>query len=245
MAILPNLNLPFEFIKNITIAKPVTRLAQNAIEELNRIDVTILRKAINTVKNKNIAALGMVNYLERKVKFNEILTRPSTEWSKETIQDVATAFQMSAKNLAVMDAIVSISILNDTDLEDELKTENITQPTDTELTENRRIIWQHPAPGKPLEAPYVVLVAVEQYDEDEATKVIQSILSQLVVHDGYRIPKAAKAKLTGEIFKLPEEALKFAEKSRRLNAATPEIPKEMGPAGRKKVDTSSLRRSDL
>jgi len=187
-----------DFLQNITLNKPVTRLAQNAINKLNGANANTLSKAINTVKNKDIAALGLVNYIERKARFSEILNKPASEWNQETIQDMAAAFQMNTNELKVMDAIVSISVLNDPDLDDEIRIENTSAATDTALQENRRIVWQYPKAGTPLDPPYVVLVAVEHQDEEEAAKVIESIMNQLVSHQGYKIPKAARAKLSGQ-----------------------------------------------
>ena len=57
--------------------------------------------------------------------------------------------------------IVAIAILNEPDLEAELRGENTTVAGPGDLLENRRITWQYPPPGTPLSPPYVVLVAGE------------------------------------------------------------------------------------
>jgi hypothetical protein len=102
---------------------------------------------------------------------------------------------MTADKLEVMDSIVSLAILNDPDLEGELQAENTPETTEGDLLENRRIVWQYPPPGTPLEPPYLVLVAVEHRDVAQAEEVVQTILGQLVDYQGYKIPKTAAQKL--------------------------------------------------
>jgi hypothetical protein len=85
--------------------------------------------------------------------------------------------------------------LNDPDLKGELQAENTAEATEGDLLGNRRIVWQYPPPGTVLQPPYLILVAVERTDTRRAEDVIQSILGDLVDHQGYKIPKAAAQKL--------------------------------------------------
>ena len=177
------------------IQKTTTQLAQGAITQLNGANPEVLREAINTIRSKNIAAGGLINYLERKVKVGEVLQQLAANWSDETKRDFAEAFQMDAGKLPVMDLIVSIAILNDPDLDEEIRIENTPETTEGDLLENRRIVWQYPQPGTPLEPPYVVLVAVEHKDVAKAEDVVKSIFGELVDFEGYKIPKLATQKL--------------------------------------------------
>jgi hypothetical protein len=104
---------------------------------------------------------------------------------------------MDRNKLEVMDPIVSIAILNDPELEEELRVENTPQTTDKDLLENRRIVWQYPPPGTPLEPPYLILVAVEHQDVVKAEEVLQSILGELMNYQGYKIPKTTVQRLRG------------------------------------------------
>jgi hypothetical protein len=177
------------------LPKTTTQLAQGAITQLNGASPEVLREALQTIRSKNIAAGGLINYLERKVKVGEVLQQLASNWSEETKRDFAEAFQMDAGKLPVMDLIVSIAILNDPDLDEEIRIENTPETTEGDLLENRRIVWQSPPPGTPLDPPYLVLVAVEHEDVAKAEEVVKSILGELVDHQGYKIPRAAAQKL--------------------------------------------------
>lgn len=180
---------------SIPVSKTTTQLAQGAIKQLKEVEPTALREALNAIQSKNIVAAGLMNYLERKVKIGEVLNKFAKDWADDTKQDFTEAFPMEAGKFAVMDSIVSIAILNDPDLEEELRIENTPETTEADLLENRRIVWQYPPPGTILEPPYLVLVAVEHQDIARAEEVIQSILGELIVHQGYKIPKSAAQKL--------------------------------------------------
>jgi hypothetical protein len=78
-----------------------------------------------------------------------------------------------------MDAIVSLAILNDRDLEDEIIFENTSDTSTADLTDNRRIVWQYPPAGTVLQPPYVILVAVEYRDIATAADIYKSIADQL------------------------------------------------------------------
>ena len=97
----------------------------------------------------------------------------------------------TADKLPVMDAMVSISILNDPDLKNELQAENTTSASQADLLENRRIVWQWPQPGTPFTPPYLIMVAVERQDTTQAQNIIQSIMGDLVDFQGFKIPSAA------------------------------------------------------
>jgi hypothetical protein len=180
-----------------TPQKTTTQIAQGAISLLSGANQAVVQEAVNTAKNRNVAAGSLMNYLERKVKIGEVLSELAAQWSVETRQDFAEAFQMPQDKPDVMDAIVSIAILNDPDLSDELLVENMPDATEGDLLENRRIVWQYPPPGTVLQPPFLVLLAVEHRDTKRAEDVIQSIVGSLVDYQGYKLPRAAVQKLTG------------------------------------------------
>src|SRR5262245_1153800 len=177
--------------------KTTTQIAQGAISLLSGANQAVVQEAVNTAKNRNVAAGSLMNYLERKVKIGEVLSELAARWSAETRQDFAEAFQMPQDKTDVMDSIVSVAILNDPDLSDELLVENMPDATEGDLLENRRIVWQYPPPGTVLQPPFLVLLAVEHRDTKRAEDVIQSIVGSLVDYQGYKLPRAAVQKLTG------------------------------------------------
>jgi hypothetical protein len=176
------------------MAKTTTQLAQAAIQQLSSANPEAVREAINTVRNKNVTAANLMNYLERKVIIGEVLNEMARDWQAQTKQDFAEAFQSSPERLDVMDSIVSLAVLNDKDLEAELRAENSTVPTDQDLMENRKVIWQYPAPGTVLQPPYVVLVAVEHAETIKTEEMVRSILGSLVDFQGFKVPQAAVQK---------------------------------------------------
>ena len=171
--------------------KTTTQLARGAMQQLNSVGTAVRDEAINTIKNRHLNPNGLMNYLERRVKVGEVLNELSKDWEAQTQQDFAEAFGMDTSKLSVMDAIVSLAILNDPELEDELRLENLGDTSETSLLENRRIVWQYPPPGTPLDPPYVVLVAVEHQDLAKAQQVIDEIIGQLTVQEGFKVPKPA------------------------------------------------------
>lgn len=198
---IPHLD-PEIFKAFVSIPKTTTILARDAIKQLEKAGSAVLKDAIDTIKPKVVAS-GLMNYLERKVKIGEVLGNPAKNWSDETRQDFASpsAFQMDKNKLEVMESIVSIAILNDSDLEEEILIENTPETTENDLLENRKIKWQYPAPGTPLDPPYVVLVAVEHADVTKAEDVVESIIGGLVDYQGYRVPKTVKPKQTRTFYK--------------------------------------------
>jgi len=179
------------------VNKTTTQIAQGAMNQLRGAAPGVIREAVSTIKNKNIAAAQLLNHLERKTRVGEVLNELANDWSAETKQDFAEAFQMtnSADKLPVMDAMVSIAILNDPDLKNELLAENTSDASQADLLENRRIVWQWPQPGTPFTPPYLIMVAVERQDTTQAQNIVQSIIGDLVDFQGYKVPTAAANKL--------------------------------------------------
>ena len=179
------------------VNKTTTQIAQGAMSQLRAADPAVVREAVSTIKNKNIAAGDLLNYLERRTRVGEVLNELAKDWTDQTVRDFAEAFQMPAttEKLPVMDSIVSVAILNDPDLKNELQAENTIDASQGDLLENRRIVWQWPQPGTPFTPPYLIMVAVERQDTAQAQNIIQSILGDLVDFQGYKIPSAAKQKI--------------------------------------------------
>ena len=177
--------------------KTTTQIAQGAMNQLRNATPAAVREAVSNIKNKNIAAGDLINFLERRTRVGEVLNELANDWSAQTKQDFAEAFQMpnTADKLPVMDAMVSISILNDPDLKNELQAENTTDASQADLLENRRIVWQWPEPGTPFTPPYLIVVAVEKSDTTQAQNIINSIIGDLVDFQGFKIPTAAANKL--------------------------------------------------
>ncbi len=177
------------------LPRTTTQLAQAAVRQLAGADSATLTKAVNALRSRNLRAAGLMDHLERKVKVGEVLSRLAKDWSRETRQDFVEAVPMDVKETAVMDAVVSIATLNDPDLEEEILAENLGEVTEENLLDQRAVVFQYPPPGTPLEPPYVVLVAVEHREVAEAEEVAESILDDLVEHQGYKLPSAAADKL--------------------------------------------------
>lgn len=179
------------------VDKTTTQIAQGAMNQLRAAAPAVVREAVSNITNKKIAAGQLLNTLERRTRVGEVLNELANDWSAETKQDFAEAFQMpnNADKLPVMDAMVSIAILNDPDLKNELLAENTSDASQGDLLENRRIVWQWPQPGTPFTPPYLIMVAVEHQDTAEAQKIVQSIIGDLVDFQGFKLPTAAANKL--------------------------------------------------
>jgi len=191
----PVITRPIVPVTPLFVAKTTTRLAQEAIKQLSGTDPNDVDRALNAIQSRNVPAARLVDYLERKVKIGEVLADLAARWTDETKGDFIEAFPMELDQLAVMDCVVSIAILNDPDLEDDIRNENTSETTQSDLLENRRIVWQYPPPGTPLDFSSPVLVAVEHEDVSRAADVIESILGDLVAYRGYKLPKVAVEKL--------------------------------------------------
>ncbi|HEX6283788.1 MAG TPA: hypothetical protein VFZ71_02895 [Pyrinomonadaceae bacterium] len=193
----PVFEIPPVVFRPPIVDKTTTQIAQGALNQLRGAAPAAVREAVSNIKNKNIAAGDLLNYLERRTRVGEVLNELANDWSAQTKQDFSEAFQMpnTADKLPVMDAMVSIAILNDPDLKNELQAENTTEASQGDMLENRRIVWQWPQPGTPFTPPYLMLVAVERQDTTQAQNIIQSIIGDLVDFQGYKIPTAAANKL--------------------------------------------------
>ena len=192
----PILDLP-PIIFRPPVDKTTTQIAQGAVNQLRTAAPAVVREAIANARNKNLEAGALLNFLERRTRVGEVLNELANDWSAQTRQDFAEAFQMpnTDEKLPVMDAMVSIAILNDPDLRNELQAENTTETSQADLLENRRIVWQWPQPGTPFTPPYLIMVAVERQDTTQAQNIIQSIIGDLVDFQGYKIPSAAAQRL--------------------------------------------------
>ena len=176
-------------------SKTTTQIAQGALNYLRGAPPASVGEAVTTVKNKQVPADGLMNYLEYKTRVGEVLNELAKDWSEQTRQSFAEAFQMNVGKLDVMDAIVSLAVLNDPELPDELMAENTTDATQGDLMENRRISWQWPPAGTQFNPPYLIIVAVERQDSRQAESVIQSVLGDLVDYQAYKIPSSVAKKL--------------------------------------------------
>ena len=211
-----------------------TELARSAIRQLSQADRSTLERTINVVRSKAISAAELIDYLEEKVKFNTVVGEFAEGWPSKTRQGFAQAFQMEPDQLAVMDSIVSIAILNDLDLESVLQIENKPEVTEADILENRRIAWQYPPPGTVLEPPYLVLVAVEHVDTAQIGEVVESIMGEITTYRGYKISKAAAGKLG-----------KPAREEIRREEEVIEKVRETEPKGRAVEFTRSARESRI
>ncbi len=175
---------PFFYLPNTT-----TLLARTAINLLRTANQDLVDEAIQTLANRRLTADAVMPYLEQNVHVAEVLEKLAKDWAPETVRVFANALQMDPAKTDIMDLIVAIAILNEPDLETELRGENVSDATASDLLQNRRITWQHPPPGTPLTPPYVVLVAVEQVDTSAADSEVQAILGELVDYKGFKIPR--------------------------------------------------------
>lgn len=167
-----------------------TELARQAIDLLRSTPPAVLNDAMTAITNVSIAPENLMAFLARRVLVGEVLGARADRWSGETREDFVDALNLGTARNEQMDAIVALAILNDPDLEQEVRGENLTEPTDVELIGNRRVVWQHPPPGTPLEPPYVVLIAVERQDVAQAESAVQSIFGALGEQRGFRVPTA-------------------------------------------------------
>ena len=64
-----------------------------------------------------------------------------------------------------------------------------------EAVENRRVIWQYPPPGTPMDPPFTVLLAVERVDVAAAQAAVDEITGRLGTFEGIRLPQATIRRL--------------------------------------------------
>ena len=177
------------------VTKTATQLAESAIVTLNNASPEVVEEALNTLRGRNVAADGLIDYLERRVRVGEVLNQLASTWSDTTVGDFADAFQMDRGKREVMDAIVAVGILNEPELDEEMLIENRPQPSDPELLDNRVIVQQWPPGGTVMQPPYLVLVAVEYRAVAEAQEQVDAIMNQLVEHTGIKLPRPAVERL--------------------------------------------------
>jgi hypothetical protein len=175
--------------------KTASQLARSAIVNLSDAPREIVEEAINAFTIRDLRAEGLLDYLERRVRIGEVLNQLARTWSEATVNDFAEAFRIDRSRTDAMDAIVSIAILNNPQLDEEVLAENLPEAATQEMVDNRVIVDQWPKEGTPLSPPYVVLVAVEYRDIATAEEVVRSILGDLVDHQGVKLPRAAAQKL--------------------------------------------------
>jgi hypothetical protein len=179
----------------VPTSRSATQLVRGAIDQLNSANAGIVNEAINAIKSRNLTGEGVMDYLERKVRVGEVLNQLARDWSATTRADFAEAFQMAPDRLEVMDALTSIAILNDRDLEHEIRGENLPQVAANDLRDNRRVVWQYPREGTPLRPPYVIIIAVEYQDVAQADDIVRSFTDQLGIYQGLKVPKSVIQKL--------------------------------------------------
>jgi len=160
--------------------RTATQLARGALAQLNGVGADPVGRAINAISSAGIAdGSGIMTLLERKTRIRAILDAFAASWDQTTKTDFSDAFPVPADQTDVMDAIVSLAILNDRDLEAEIIAENSSQTSTGDLTDNRQIVWQYPPAGTVLQPPYVILVAVEYRDIASAEDIFHSVADQL------------------------------------------------------------------
>jgi hypothetical protein len=179
----------------VPVSKTASQLARSAIVNLSDASREVLEEAINAFTIRDLRAEGLLDYLERKVRVGEVLNQLAQTWSESTLTDFAEAFRIDRARTAAMDAIVSIAILNDPELDQEILAENLPDAATEDLLDNRVIVDQWPQGGAPLNPPYLVLVAVEYRDVAGAEDVVRSLLGELAEHQGVKLPSAAVQKL--------------------------------------------------
>ena len=74
--------LPFPTIPIFSPEKTTTQIAQGAISLLSGANQSIVQEAVNTAKNRNVAAGSLMNYLERKVKIGEVLSELAARFNR-------------------------------------------------------------------------------------------------------------------------------------------------------------------
>jgi hypothetical protein len=173
-----------------------TQLARSSIAMLNLASSEVLREALDTVRGRQLRPTAVFNLIERRTPVREVLSEVADRWSATTRADFADALQMAPEKKEVADAVVSIGVLNKPDLEAELRAENGPAATQQDMLDNRVIVEQWPPGGSTMQAPYLVLVAVESRD-GAAEDAVQEILGQLVDFEGFKLPRGAVEKLEG------------------------------------------------
>jgi hypothetical protein len=194
IAVNPVMTLPVRF-PPIVLRPPVpqphvaTDLARRAVDQLRGTGENVVNDAIAAAHNAGLPPASLMAFLARKVLIGEVLGSPAAGWSDETRRDFAGALNIAVDRQDVMDAVVSLAVLNDPDLEQEMRGEHMTPASEADLLGSRRVVWQHPPPGTPLQPPYVVLIAVEHEQVAEAQEAVDAILGELTTLSGFRVPR--------------------------------------------------------
>ncbi len=187
------------FVPRFDGPQTMTKLAHSAIRNLSDINKDYLISALNTIVNKGIAPNALIDSLEQGVKFNEVMSELAQGWSQATKDNFVQYFSLPSAQLEVMDAIVSLAVLNDPKLEAQLRRENTPQPTPEDLLDGRKVLYQYPPPGSVLDPPYIILLAVEHIDTQAAQHVVNSIMMELadyrVREHTFKVTRAALQKL--------------------------------------------------
>ena len=129
------------------------------------------------------------------MRIGEVLIQVASTWSDTTVGDFATALKLDREKRPVMDALVAIAILNKPELDEEILIENTPQTTEQDLLDNRVIVDQWPKGGTVMQPPYMILVAVEYRAVADAQGVVDSIMGELVDHQGVKLPRGAAERL--------------------------------------------------
>jgi hypothetical protein len=202
-----------KYIPRTSGEKTATRIALSAIDQLSGAKASDLREALTAIKNKKVDPEELVEYIERRLTtraFKEVFEELADGWSSDTKAEFASpkVFQIDSNKADVADCVVSAALLNQPDLADSIRAENMPETTFQDLLENRRIVEQYPPAGTELGPPYLVLVAVEHEDVAGAEDVVEGILGKLVEYQGFMLPSVAVAKLRAGTtlpgFKKPE-----------------------------------------
>jgi hypothetical protein len=121
----------------------------------------------------------------------------ASEWSEATRADFGRAIRVEPTRFDLMDAIVSIAILNHPLIDEEVLGENIPEATEQDLLDNRVVMYQYPAAGAQLQPPYIILVAVEYRQVAQGLEVVRQLMDQLAAFEGYKLPRIVVQRLGG------------------------------------------------
>src|SRR5688500_9548977 len=111
--------------QNFGGSQATTVLARSALALLGQASPENIELALNTLHNNRIPAEKLLYELDhRRFSFQRVVGEPARRWPPEEVAGFADEFGMSRDQFDVMDAIVSLAILNDPALESRLRAEN-------------------------------------------------------------------------------------------------------------------------
>lgn len=183
--------------------RTATLLVQAAVANLSGASVEAVRAALDhiraaqTPEGQPLRPESLMFYLERSTRVGEVLNAMASEWSESTRADFGRAIRVDPTRFDLMDAIVSIAILNHPLIDEEVLGENIPEATAQDLMDNRVVMYQYPAAGAQLQPPYVILVAVEYRQVAQGLEVVRQLMDQLAVFEGYKLPRVVVQRLGG------------------------------------------------